>query len=77
MIGCTTVDVSAHSARFELPLTRADLADFVGLTIETVSRQLSNLKRQGTIQLVSGREVIVPDLRKLESKAEGDDEAVA
>ena len=77
MIGCTLVDASAHAARFELPLTRADIADFLGLTIETVSRQLSNLKRQGTIQLVSGREVIVPDLRKLESKAEGDDEAVA
>lgn len=66
-----------HFARFELPLTRADIADFLGLTIETVSRQLSHLKRQGTIQLVSGREVIVPDLRRLESKAQGNDEAVA
>lgn len=77
MIGCATIDASMHAARFELPLTRADIADFLGLTIETVSRQLSNLKRQGTIQLVSGREVVVPDLRKLESKAQGDDEAVA
>ncbi len=77
MIGCQPIELGAHAARFELPLTRADIADFLGLTIETVSRQLSNLKRQGTIQLVSGREVVVPDLRKLESKADGDDEAVA
>ena len=76
MIGCEHTQ-SPHLARFELPLTRADIADFLGLTIETVSRQLSNLKRQGTIQLASGREVIVPDLRKLESQAGGADEAVA
>lgn len=79
LIGCghDTTNDGPHTARFELPLTRADIADFLGLTIETVSRQLSNLKRQGTIQLVSGRGVVVPDLRLLESKAGGDDEAVA
>ncbi len=78
LIGCSHSDAAhPHSARFELPLTRADIADFLGLTIETVSRQLSNLKRQGTIQLLSGREVLVPDLRKLQSTAGGDSEAVA
>jgi CRP/FNR family transcriptional regulator len=76
MIGCSHTP-SSHLARFDLPLTRADIADFLGLTIETVSRQLSNLKRQGTIQLTGGREVVVPDLRKLQSKAGGDSEAVA
>lgn len=80
MVGCTRAPQSPsapYSVFFELPLTRADIADFLGLTIETVSRQLSNLKRQGTIQLRSGREVVVPDLRRLELKADGDDEAVA
>lgn len=80
MIGCSHSGLSTdgpHAARFELPLTRADIADFLGLTIETVSRQLSNLKRQGTIQLMSGREVLVPDLHRLASLASGDDEAVA
>jgi CRP/FNR family transcriptional regulator, anaerobic regulatory protein len=79
LVGCaheSTDAVGPQGAHFELPLTRADIADFLGLTIETVSRQLSNLKRQGTIQLLSGREVVVPDLQQLESKAEGD-EAVA
>lgn len=80
LIGCAHSDHNPHGphvSNFELPLTRADIADFLGLTIETVSRQLSNLKRQGTIQLLSGREVLVPDLRQLQNMAGGDDEAVA
>ncbi|KUO54407.1 MAG: transcriptional regulator [Alphaproteobacteria bacterium BRH_c36] len=80
LIGCSHADLNPHgphAANFELPLTRADIADFLGLTIETVSRQLSNLKRQGTIQLLSGREVLVPDLRHLQSMAGASDEAVA
>jgi len=33
----------------KLPMTRLDVADFLGLTIETVSRTLSKMKRQGLI----------------------------
>ena len=39
-------DKSTHIA---LPMTRLDIADFLGLTIETVSRAFSSLKRSGTI----------------------------
>ena len=35
-----------------LPMTRNDVADFLGLTIETVSRVLSKLEREGVIRLV-------------------------
>ncbi|MCH9808514.1 MAG: Crp/Fnr family transcriptional regulator [Alphaproteobacteria bacterium] len=76
MIGCSHIH-QPGPARFELPLTRSDIADFLGLTIETVSRQLSKLKRQGTIQIVGGREVTVPDLRELGLTAGGENEAVA
>ena len=53
-------------AEFRLPLSRADIADFLGLTIETVSRQLTRLKNSGIIDIERLRNVTVPDLRRLE-----------
>ena len=37
--------------RIELPMNRTDMADHLGLTIETVSRMLALLKRDGTIAI--------------------------
>lgn len=50
---------------FELPLTRADIADYLGLTIETVSRQITKLKTSGLIELVDTQMISVPDLESL------------
>lgn len=52
-------------AQFELPLTRSELADYLGLTLETVSRKISRLKYKGVIELRGTREVIVPDIAVL------------
>ena len=57
---------------FDLPLTREAMADYLGLTLETVSRQMSALKRDGVIHLEGKRHVTVPDLGKLLEEA-GDD----
>nr|WP_303645123.1 Crp/Fnr family transcriptional regulator [Rubellimicrobium arenae] len=50
---------------FDLPLTREQAADYLGLTIETVSRQLTGLKRDGVIELPTKRGVKVLDLERL------------
>ena len=41
------------------------MADYLGLTLETVSRQISALKRDGVIELEGKRHVIVPDFSRL------------
>ena len=57
---------------FDLPLTREAMSDYLGLTLETVSRQISALRKSGIIQLEGKRRVIVPDLQDLIAET-GDD----
>jgi CRP/FNR family transcriptional regulator len=56
----------------DLPLTREEMADYLGLTLETVSRQISALKRDGVIELEGKRHVVIPDFDRLLEEA-GDD----
>jgi len=70
-VGCAHSPVNPVLS-FQLPLTRADIADYLGLTIETVSRQLSRLKKRGAIELPSSRVVRVPDAAVLMRVATGD-----
>ncbi|QXT40382.1 transcriptional regulator FnrL [Gymnodinialimonas ceratoperidinii] len=58
--------------RFELPLTREAMSEYLGLTLETVSRQISGLKRDGVILLEGKRQIIVPDFDRLLGET-GDD----
>lgn len=46
---------------FDLPLSRQQIGDVLGLTIETVSRQFNKLKAEGIIALPSRRAVVVND----------------
>ncbi len=57
---------------FDLPLTRVAMADYLGLTLETVSRQVSALRKDGIIQLEGKRHVTIPNFQKLLDEA-GDD----
>jgi CRP-like cAMP-binding protein len=43
----------------ELPMSRQDIADYLGLTIETVSRNLSMLEKSAAIELASSRRVVL------------------
>ena len=49
----------------DLPMTRQDIADFLGLTIETVSRTLTQFRGAGLISLPSYRRVVLSNLRGL------------
>ena len=70
-IGCRHSD-EVNFAQFELPLTRADIADYLGLTIETVSRHFTRLRTKGIIEITNKREILIPDMEALEDHADQD-----
>ena len=63
---------------FAIPLSREAIAEYLGLTIETVSRQLTALRKDGVIELQGARSVVLTDhdalaaLSGLEEPAAGD-----
>lgn len=59
----------ASRTRIELPLSRAEMASYLGLTIETISRQLSALKRDGLIAIERKTLITVFDMGKLATAA--------
>ncbi|MEL7114810.1 MAG: Crp/Fnr family transcriptional regulator [Pseudomonadota bacterium] len=54
---------------FDLPLSRSDMADFIGLTIETVSRQISKLRKDGILVMDGTRRVASVDMERLSERA--------
>ena len=59
----------ADAIRIELPLSRSEIADCLGLTIETVSRHITMLKTSGVIDLLDHREIAIPDIARLTNAA--------
>jgi CRP/FNR family transcriptional regulator len=60
---------------FELPMTRTDIGDFLGLTIETVSRTFTKLKVLRLIELPHSNQVRLLDIEHLQSLADGEQQA--
>ena len=56
------------TASFVLPITRETMANYLGLTIETVSRQMTALKKEGLISFSERRDISVPDLDALRAE---------
>ena len=54
---------------FALPLTRQQIADVLGLTIETVSRQFTKLRKLGLAEMKSRKEVTILDKASLVDRA--------
>lgn len=57
------------AATIELPLSRGQIADVLGLTIETVSRQVTHLKNANIIALPGGRSITVLDRNALQRRS--------
>lgn len=54
-----------------LPMTRTEIADYLGLTIETVSRELTRLKSTGLIEILSLKALRVIQPERLRALADG------
>jgi CRP/FNR family transcriptional regulator, anaerobic regulatory protein len=63
--GCTIASETPARRTITLPFSRQQIADILGLTIETVSRQFSQLKADGILELPSRREVVIADFGAL------------
>jgi CRP/FNR family nitrogen fixation transcriptional regulator len=57
--------VPGGSNHIELPMTRQDIADYLGLTMETVSRTLADLESGASIELATARRIVLRDLGAL------------
>ena len=69
------ISISARNARrklsktsFRLPMSRTDIGNFLGLTVETVSRVISRFNKQGLIE-VDSKEITLQDLDGLKQIA--------
>lgn len=57
--------------QFALAMTRGDIADYVGLTIETVSRSLTKLRSDGLIDIPNATDIIIRNRPAMQRIAEG------
>jgi CRP/FNR family nitrogen fixation transcriptional regulator len=61
-----------HAAkRVILPVSRYDIADYLALSVETVSRSLTELKRRGAIALPGPRSITITSWSAIEKVAQG------
>ena len=67
----------AREEEIELPMSRQDMADYLGLTIETVSRTMTSLVRRGLIVPRARHTVILRKLSALREIAGDEDDGVA
>jgi CRP/FNR family transcriptional regulator, nitrogen fixation regulation protein len=61
---------NGDSDRITLPMTRTDIGDHLGLTMETVSRALTQLRKEGVIELKNSHDVVIRDRDMLADLAE-------
>ena len=62
-------DDDEYDQEVSVPMTRADIADYLGLTVETVSRTFTALRDEGLIQTPTANRVVLGDLERIEDIA--------
>ncbi|MBX9458944.1 MAG: Crp/Fnr family transcriptional regulator [Rhizobium sp.] len=60
---------AALRTTLDLPLSRSEMGNYLGITVETVSRQLSRLKREGLISIERKTLVTIEDMGRLAAAA--------
>ena len=58
-----------QSNEFELPVSRREIADYIGMTTENVIRTLSEFRKDKIIKIF-GKDIQIIDLRRLETISE-------
>jgi CRP/FNR family transcriptional regulator, nitrogen fixation regulation protein len=61
-VACFLIEMANRKSTHEvveLPMSRQDIADYLGLTIETVSRTLTHLEAKAAIALPSSRRIVL------------------
>lgn len=58
----------ADGLEFEMPMSREAMSNYLGMTIETVSRQMTALRKEGIIILTGTREIKIPDMARLKAQ---------
>jgi CRP/FNR family transcriptional regulator len=73
-VACFLLEFAERFARVGWPVTpmtlpagRGDIADYLGLSLETVSRSFTRLKKSGVLSLPSRSQVVILEKERLES----------
>jgi CRP/FNR family nitrogen fixation transcriptional regulator len=66
---------TSHSHELDMPMSRLDIADYLGLTIETVSRGISEFKRRRYISATGAHQMRLIEIEALQALASGGAEA--
>lgn len=51
--------------RIEMPLSREEMANYAGLTRETMSRKLSQMNKRGIIETIGNKVIVIPNIERL------------
>ncbi len=62
-------DDDGYNPEVSVPMTRSDIADYLGLTVETVSRTFTALREEGLIETPSAHSVFLPNIKRIKDIA--------